>query len=366
MPTSEPVERFTLALEQLQLCRELLLDGSPAKARMAVILLDGLADAILYRRLERLYRVSENEFVGLGPYGKDVRRQARNDFGKRVSLCSDPTADTFVSGGGGPLVTTDAAVVLRVGHSYRNAAYHRDRHNPATIGAVGRVFFKAVAELFERSQFAGHTSGGLPVEQIESLRRLGVPVHGSSINWREAASTLAQELSAALAVPHAELVTQLADDLVGRAAAVEELAAYVPGTRDEFDSSMASLEFRDAHGADEQLLDFGERRDPVRRSVVGNIPLTQELRDEGAVAERLYQERLVELRRTWQPRATMRSSTEATDIAKQLREETETLHALTVYQGIDGKLDILEDYSTHAVIEFDHYVDMQIEAARER
>lgn len=333
---------------------------------MAVILLDGLADALLYRRLERLYRVSENEFVGLGPYGKDVRRQARNDFGKRVSLCSDPTADTFVSGGGGPLVTTDAAVVLRVGHSYRNAAYHRDRHNPATIGAVGRLFFTAVAQLFERSQYAGHTSGGLPVEQIASLRRLGVPVHGSSVNWREAAAALARQLSAPLAVPHTELTTLLADDLVGRADAVEELATYVPGTREEFDSFMASLEFRDAHGADEKLLDLEERRDPVRRSVMGNIPLAQELRDEGASAERQYQERLLELRRTWQPRATMRSAIEAKDIAKRLREETNTLGALTTYQGVDGKIDILEDYGTAAVIEFDHYIDMQIEMARER
>jgi hypothetical protein len=36
-------DRLVLALEQLEVARELLLSDSPAKARMAVILLDGLA-----------------------------------------------------------------------------------------------------------------------------------------------------------------------------------------------------------------------------------------------------------------------------------------------------------------------------------
>lgn len=366
MPIAEPVERFVLALEQLRVCRELLLDGSPAKARMAVILLDGLADAFLYRRLERLYDLSEDAFVGLGPYPKEVRRQARLDFGTRLRLCADPAGDAFVGGGGGPLVTGDQAVVLRVGHSYRNAAYHRDRHNPATIGAVGRSFFTAVADLFVRSQHAGLTSGGFPAAQLERLRALGVPMRGDSVTWREAAAQLARDLVAGLEVAHADLADLLAHDLDERAEAVEELVADIPGGPADFDSLMASLEFQDVHGADEELLDLRERRDPARRSVLRNIPFTQELRDEAAVADRRYAERLAELGRNSHARATMTTLDEVRAVARQLVQEQDTLRVLTTYQDIDGKLDILEDYSLKAVLEIDRYVDMQIEAMRER
>jgi len=366
VPFAEPVDRFLLAVEQLRLCRELLLDRNPAKARMAVILLDGLADAFLYRRLERLYSASENDFLGDMRFPKEVRRQARLDFGTRLRLCADVTYDAFVSGGGGPLVTDDAAVVLRVGHSYRNAAYHRDRHNPATIGAVGRLFFTAVADLFVRSQHAGHTTGGFPDPQVERLRELGVPMPGNSVTWRDASVELARELNAGLEVAHADLVALLADDLNERADAVEELVVEVPGGPDDFDSLMASLEFQDVHGADEELLDLRELRDPVRRSVVRNIPLTQELRDEGADADRRYQERLAKLGRNWRARASMRTLDEARAIAEQLVQEDDPRRVLTTYQEIDGKLDILEDYSAKAVADIDRYIDMQVEAMRER
>ena len=366
MPVIEPLERFALALEQLRLCRDLLLDGSPAKARMAVILLDGLADAFLYRRLERLYDLSESDFVGIGPFPKEMRRQARLDFGTRLRLCADPTGDAFVSGGRGPLVTTDTAVVLRVGHSYRNAAYHRDRHNPATIGAVGRLFFTAVADLFVRSQRTGYASGGFPDSQLARLRELDVPMQGSSVAWREAAGGLAHELGAGLEVAHEDLVNLLATDLEERADAIDELVADVPGGPDNLDSLMASLEFQDVHGADEKLLVLRERRDPVRRSILRSLPLTQELRDEAAEADRAYGQRLGELTRTWHARATMRTLDDARAVAERLDRDRDTLRILTTYQEMDGTLDILEDYSLRAVLEIDRYVDMQIEAMRGR
>jgi hypothetical protein len=86
-------DRFFLGLEQLEVCRELLLVDTPAKARMAVILLDGLVDALLYRHLEDLYRASEEPFTRaeMPRYPRKLRREAKMQFDVRVELAAQTT-----------------------------------------------------------------------------------------------------------------------------------------------------------------------------------------------------------------------------------------------------------------------------------
>lgn len=51
--------RFVLGAEQLSVCCELLLSDSTPKQRMAVILLDSLTDALLYRIMEGAFLHSD-------------------------------------------------------------------------------------------------------------------------------------------------------------------------------------------------------------------------------------------------------------------------------------------------------------------
>jgi hypothetical protein len=146
-------DRFFLGLEQLEVCRELLLADTPAKARMAVILLDGLVDAILYRHLVDLYRASEEPFtrVEMPRYPRKLRREAKMQFGVRIELAAQTTYWDKIWRDGKTLVDDLDRAVLSVGHSYRNDAYHRDRHNAAVTDLVGKVLFAAVARRLSRS-----------------------------------------------------------------------------------------------------------------------------------------------------------------------------------------------------------------------
>lgn len=139
-----PGDHFFLGLEQLEVCREFLLSGSAAKARMSVILLDGLVDALLYRRLEVLYWASEEPMIRreMHSYPKKVRKEARLNFARRVELAQETTYYDELWGGSGAIVDEMDAAILVVGHSYRNDAYHRDTHNPSVIDLVGKGAFR--------------------------------------------------------------------------------------------------------------------------------------------------------------------------------------------------------------------------------
>jgi hypothetical protein len=164
-----------LALEQLDGIRELLRTGSPVKARMALVLLDGLADAMLFRRLEQLYEASEEPFLKhrMPRYSTRDRNIARQRFNRRVEIARRVTeVDRWVRDGAALIDEADAAV-LKVGHSYRNDAYHEDVHNEFVVASTARVLFAAVARLVAAMQRPGVRVGSISTRQIEQLAAWG-------------------------------------------------------------------------------------------------------------------------------------------------------------------------------------------------
>jgi hypothetical protein len=101
-------------------------------------------------------------------YPKRLRAEAKKNFATRVDVARELTyIDRFV-GDDMPLVDDVDKTVLLIGHAYRNAAYHRDTHNPAVIASLGRLLFAAVTRLVVRSQSAslGVGSRGERLEQF--------------------------------------------------------------------------------------------------------------------------------------------------------------------------------------------------------
>ena len=118
-----------VALEQLEAIRDLLLANSPVKDRMALILLDALADALLFRRLEQIYEATEEPFLRhkMPRFSRQDRFVARQRFNRRVEIARQATELDRWVGDGEELITESDAAILKVGHSYRNGAYQRAR-----------------------------------------------------------------------------------------------------------------------------------------------------------------------------------------------------------------------------------------------
>jgi hypothetical protein len=362
-----PGDHFFLGLEQLEVCRELLLSGSAAKARMAVILLDGLADAILYRRLQDLYLASEHPTTRrkMRQYPKKLRGEARRNFGRRVELTQETTyLDEFR--GDSAIVDELDAAILRVGHSYRNDAYHRDTHNPSVIDLVGKVMFAAVARVFARAQ---SPSWGLsePEPRREMLERLGVDEETPMLTYRVAAEQATAALGAELGVGVESLGQALAEDLDWRASEAADLAGYLPESGAELDESLARYEIWSKHAVDEDVLELTQRSDPEHRARSEGLDHVPEgyLTDAHEAAKAFFA-RMRELERTEKPTVSLALIDQAREVAERLTAERDLAIVMKSYHDIDRKLSVLEDYLGEAVSAYDDEINRQIDIARGR
>ena len=66
------------------------------------------------------------------------------------------------------------AAILKIGHNFRNAAYHEDAHNPYVVDSVARVLFGAVARLVARMQRPGVAVGVVSQPRLDRLLRWGL------------------------------------------------------------------------------------------------------------------------------------------------------------------------------------------------
>src|ERR1700730_5821211 len=140
MPLGEldDLDQFRLVVEQLEVCRDLVLADTAPKSRMALIILDNAAEVILYRAT--LEALEEDRYIRriVPPrFSPKQRKDMERYFGAKLSCAaSDHHLDPI------------SVEVLLVLHRYRNAAVHRDTHNPSVMPMLGRLAFVAVSRLF--------------------------------------------------------------------------------------------------------------------------------------------------------------------------------------------------------------------------
>jgi hypothetical protein len=362
-------DRFFYDLEVLYECRALLLSDSTAKARMALILLDSLIDALLYRRLKLAYIVSEaNWFMGIPRFPKSVRTSARKNFEERLRIARRPLLGD-VQSSSEPWVEDVEADVILIGHSYRNAAYHRDTHNPAVIRPLAKLLFRAVAHAFARGHdelFNFYPSR----EWRELLAPFGLSAEELGIGTRrQVATAVATKLSEGLDEPLDELAGRFADDLEARAAHIDDLTDELPLTALGIDAMLADQEFWDKHGMDDELVRLQELVDPVRRAMALKIEpgsgMFNEIVDEAKRLEPTYTSRLKELRlAAGAPTVSLAVLAHARRTAKTIRQSRDLSRVLSDYQGVDRDLGVLERYLDEAVSDYDEWQQRQRDIER--
>ena len=99
--TYDNVDQLLLVLDQLALSRELLFANDPARARMALILLDNLADVLIYRHNRELIGGAQDRYARRR-FNRKQRAALQNSFEERLGLAQESPAFSWLSGG--PLV----------------------------------------------------------------------------------------------------------------------------------------------------------------------------------------------------------------------------------------------------------------------
>lgn len=87
-PDPGDLSRVELFAEQLDLAAELVRTGGLARARMALVAIDNLAEVLLYRHLQFTFEASEEvgSRLPLPRYAQRDRDRLRQDFDRRVTL----------------------------------------------------------------------------------------------------------------------------------------------------------------------------------------------------------------------------------------------------------------------------------------
>jgi hypothetical protein len=362
--------RFVLGAEQLSVCRELLLSDSTPKQRMAVILLDSLTDALLYRIMERAFLYSDRAWFShlLPLYPNKKREKARLHFSERLKIARDPSYSTVVAGHPTIITETDTTV-LAIGHSYRNAAYHRDAHNPAVLATIGKVFFKSVGQLFVSDQLPGH---GLYItrEQGDRLRSVGIAPGDSHttheiLHFHDAASDFTSALNKGIDVATRELALELTEDLVFRVQDAKENIDYLREVPGDIDEHLEWMEFWASHQTDQELMRLKDTRDIVARDIkrMSFEQVTSEMREKEAEAANSYNERFWDLWQTRKPsigNTIVKSLGDIEKLAVRLPVKRSSASILQEYYRADKRLNTIEQLLGEAVAAYDERISEQI------
>jgi hypothetical protein len=362
-------DSLLVGIDHLQVAASLVASEEPAQARMALILLDSLVEAILFRRISSLL-----EFVDEGwwyrermpQYSAKTRKKIRQDFDTRLRVAAPHTYLDEWTGQTGPFISKHDQAVIRITHTYRNAAYHRDFHNPATIGVFARLAIVSAASLFARGQKSGWRYG-ITDEKRVLLAERGVQLQGEWLDAGEVASKVQDELRARFAQTADEIREAFIDDLEWRFSNVEELLHFLKSDGQQpVDEAIAWFEFYDRWGSDDEiLLEITDKMDPLSRAKrEGLEAVPEEYVRQARDAPGEYFARRKQLMKEHPPTVSVATLANARRMAERFAGMTRIDQLVALYHQIDGDLSRLERYVGAAAESLDRAIQLAIDVAR--
>jgi hypothetical protein len=367
----DELAQLLLVVEQLDLAAEMLRSDSVASIRAALILLDHHAEILLRRHSESLFRAGDGKGPFVGRAFKDSDRgKIRDKFERKIDVAAG-TSD--LGDGVVAIIDRDTAACLRLAHRHRNAAYHRDDHNPGVLQLICLLQLQAVCGLLaattsrvtvgvreEVPVLLGH---GIEASDTEGLRH--------AIDLRDAAERVAASITSELELPFEPVKAAFAEDLLdrGRAAigvVVEVSEAGLPEYNLYF--AIEHDEFWDKHGSDEQLVELRQRSDPWHRAGPGESPgrLSDEVEADMTLANDLRNERYIELRQAFRPKARQEAAIAAVKQVEKLLGDDTLGKAVERYDRLDRELAVFERYLPAAVRALDAMEERAVDYALER
>jgi len=241
MTVHEELEDFELTVEQLEEANRLARLASPLKRRRALILSDNLAEILTYRFCQERYR-DDFAFVQAFPpkLSRNRWRKILGSYRERINACYSKF----------DLLSRTDWAILRIGHRYRNASYHRDFHNKAAVAILAELMREAVCRLFARVYSNGCSVGGGLRESTAFLAPYGL--QGDLVDFRMAATSIGQKLANDERLDPQTVRDALSADIRDR---VDRLI----GNRKRFWASMTDAEINEGM----KWIEF-QRKHPVR------------------------------------------------------------------------------------------------------
>jgi hypothetical protein len=369
---NDEISQFLLMLEQVEECSTHLRSGRAYKARRALILLDNLAEILLWRRVESVVVGGERPNIGKVRLFDRNEKNALQDFAARLTLAAGVGKLGY---GIPPVITLEQRAALRLAHVHRNLAYHRDRHDESVVQLIALLQFEALCALWPAVTSSLGVAGlasnsrlvvalrpyGISPENTRGLRR--------SIWIREAAQAVSRKMTSELELPAKAVQAHLAMNLLDRveraSGVLHEL--FEGGLEpDRFFWILFQREFWAREGDDPELVRLTRLSDRRRRyaAIGGPVRYSAEIEQELEEANYRRNLRVMELQRAFRPRATLSVIREASEQAIKLI-HCPLSQSLDRYRKHDRALSDLEEYLPGVISSWGQIVDDGVKAALE-
>ena len=194
-------EKFREFIEILETCQSFISSSSPVKIRLSIILLDNLAEVLMYYKGSEL--IEDDGFykrIIAAKYSPSDRERFAKDFAGKVWFLSEKVN----------LLPADDATVLRIGHAYRNAAFHRDEHNPQANTVIVVLVFAVACRLLAIA-YGDNTTVGGDISLERWLKAYGIKK--PFLEFGPASRHIGSLLLKPIAVSHKDVKIALMQDL---------------------------------------------------------------------------------------------------------------------------------------------------------
>jgi hypothetical protein len=251
---------------------------------------------------------------------------------------------------------------LNVLHSYRNATYHTDKHNPAVLPVLARIALVATADLFARTGAGFKNIGiGSSCDSLEWLQRYGL---GDSPIWFETvAKSIASQLKRGVRPRLATVTNAFVEDVKTRVNAIREMLSELFSSEDSenIDRTLKWYEFRWDRPELESTLSQKLRALNYKiASGHGDEVTREEYEAADSEFRTAYDKRFEEFK----PSCRYKDLDFIQDQSEPLRTERNFRAALARYAKLDTQLTSFEQSTNRAYVEMEWAAEMQADIAR--
>lgn len=326
-----------LIYEQIEAGKRYLLDGSLLSCRLALILLDNVAELLMYKALAFRFAFDDSfrpnwepalsDWLKSRKYAPDERRAAEREFEPKTRILHLRLKS----------ISTDDCIILNSCHKLRCEAFHSGTLRDRILEDVSKLLFRTVVDLTLKLPIQSYRLPNSPLsnEDASFLERFDFKSAHSLIG-EQSANQFADRLLDGVSFDGSAFATTLSNDLVER---IDQLIGVLEDIEETSD------------------------RSPIDR----NLQYTQFWRQLGSklMAEGVREPELETAYRKWQAEGHAKYTSHKIDRwrrqAKSIANCQKPARALAHYSGIDKRLRPLEEDVAEAAYRYEKEIDAQIE-----
>ncbi len=312
-------------IEQLEEAAKFLAKKTPTGARLALLLIDNLAELFMYNKIREVFALDDYIKTVIKPkYSIKKREKVEKYFKDKCNFLTNYTK----------IISNDDRNILVIGHYFRNEAYHTGVLRDNIILNIARTYFKTICKILP-SLWSGSCVYS-DINEIENFLQK-YNIKRNLIN-REILNKICNILLEGNKCSTSELCKKLSEDLLKR---IEDL---INDLDDLF------LNIYKGKEKEEILKDLQFNKESI---IENNIPETEE-----SVKE--FHNRREKLLSEYNPSITLCTIKKWREIAINIRSEKLSGSAMRKFYNIDKKLLTISNMVEEVFLYLDRLVDLEI------